>query len=173
MMANILKDYEELAAAVDKLKQADERIVFTNGRFDLIHVGHIRYLTAAKQYGTVLIVGINSDRAVKRISDPGRPITPAVERLEVMAALKPVDYVIEFDEETADTLLEIIRPHVYVKGGDYATKLLPEAQTARAVGAEIKLVELEKGHSTTDIIRRIVSRYHNCCQEVSAHGKAT
>ncbi len=158
-MNNILANYAELTKTVDELKSRQEKIVFTNGRFDLLHVGHLRYLKAAKSFGTILIVGVNSDQAVRKISDPGRPITPAEERLELVAALKPVDYVIEFDEPTADTLLQIIKPAVYVKGGDYRLKPLPEAATARTVGATIRLVDLEQGHSTTAIINKIVERY--------------
>lgn len=158
-MSNILKDYEELKRVVTDLQARGERIVFTNGRFDLLHVGHLRYLTTAKSFGTILIVGVNSDDAVRRISDPGRPLTPAAERIELISALKPVDYVIEFGEATADTLLRLIKPAIYVKGGDYQNKPLPEAKTAHEVGAEIKLVDLEKGHSTTTIIQRIIDRY--------------
>ncbi|NLV91781.1 MAG: adenylyltransferase/cytidyltransferase family protein [Firmicutes bacterium] len=149
----------ELREIVAQLREKGERIVFTNGRFDLVHVGHVRYLQRAKSFGTVLIVGINSDAAVRKISDPGRPINPAEYRMEVIAALKPVDYVVEFDEPTANSLLELIRPDVYVKGGDYRSKPLPEAETARRVGARLELVDLEAGQSTTGIIERIVSRY--------------
>ncbi len=150
---------EELERVVEQARQAGEKIVFTNGRFDLVHVGHVRYLAAAKKFGTMLIVGINSDRAVRALSDPGRPINPAWHRMEVIAALKSVDYVVEFDELTADSLLRTIRPEVYVKGGDYKNKPLPERETAVSVGARIELVPLEEGHSTTELIRRIVASY--------------
>jgi len=154
----ILRDMEELRDVVAHLRQAGERIVLTNGRFDLLHVGHVRYLSRAKEYGTVLIVGINSGAAVRKLSGPNRPFTPCAERMEIIAALKPVDYVIEFDAVTADELLRVVCPDVYVKGGDYRTKFLPEAETAKAVGADIQLVDLEQGHSTTKIIQTIVER---------------
>ena len=156
---NLIRNYTELEKTIAELRRNRERVVFTNGRFDLLHVGHLRYLTAAKKLGTILIVGVNSDNAVRQISDPGRPITPAIERLEIVASLKPVDYVIEFDEITADRLLQIIKPNVYVKGGDYRTKPLPEAKTAQEVGAEIHLIDLEEGRSTSAIIQTILERY--------------
>lgn len=157
-MKAILGNMAELKETVARLREAGERIVFTNGRFDLLHVGHVRYLTKAKEFGTVLIVGINSDAAVKKLSGPHRPFTPCAERMEIIAALKPVDYVVEFDALTADELLRVIRPDVYVKGGDYRTKPLPEAETAKEVGAKIELVDLEQGYSTTKIIETIVER---------------
>jgi glycerol-3-phosphate cytidylyltransferase len=119
--------------------------------FDLLHIGHLRYLRAARGLGDVLIVGVNADAAVRKA---GRPLVPDVERAELVAALEPVDYVVIFGETTADRLLERLRPSVYVKGGDYSVATLPEASSARRVGAEIAFIPLVAGHSTTALIQR-------------------
>ena len=126
--------------------------MLTNGVFDLLHVGHLRYLRQARQTGDVLVVGVNADRAVVK---PGRPIVPEVERAELVAALEPVDYVVIFSELTADALLRQVRPHVYVKGADYSEATLPEAPTVREVGSQLAFVPLLEGHSTSALIARL------------------
>jgi rfaE bifunctional protein nucleotidyltransferase chain/domain len=125
---------------------ADKRVVLTNGIFDLLHVGHLRYLRAARALGDVLVVGVNADAAVHK---PGRPFVPDSERAELVAALEPVDYVVIFNSPTADDLLRTLRPSVYVKGADYSEATLPEACTAREVGAELVFLPLVPDRSTS------------------------
>jgi rfaE bifunctional protein nucleotidyltransferase chain/domain len=126
--------------------------VLTNGIFDLLHVGHLRYLRQARQLGDVLVVGINADSAVGK---PGRPIVPEAERAELLAALEPVDFVVVFAEGTADQLLRAVRPHVYVKGADYSEATLPEAATAQQVGARLEFIPLVMGRSTTQLLLKL------------------
>jgi rfaE bifunctional protein nucleotidyltransferase chain/domain len=142
---------EALQAALEPLRAA-KRVVLTNGVFDLLHVGHLRYLREARRHGDVLIVGVNADGAVGK---PGRPLVPHSERAELVAALDPVDYVVIFAEPTADALLRALRPHVYVKGADYSEATLPEAATAREVGAELVFVPLVPGRSTSALLERL------------------
>ncbi|NEP05266.1 MAG: D-glycero-beta-D-manno-heptose 1-phosphate adenylyltransferase [Okeania sp. SIO2G4] len=136
-------------------------LVFTNGCFDLLHTGHIRYLWAAKSLGRSLIVGLNSDRSVQKIKPqqsgyPVRPIIPQDQRAEVLVALKPVDGVVMFDETTATHLIERLKPDIYVKGGDYSVETLPEASIVMGYGGKISLVQIEVSTSTTAIINRIL-----------------
>jgi D-glycero-beta-D-manno-heptose 1-phosphate adenylyltransferase len=126
------------------------RVVLTNGVFDVLHVGHLRYLRAARTFGDVLVVGVNADAAVGK---PGRPLVPDVERAELVAALEPVDYVVIFSSPTADELLRLVQPAVYVKGADYSEATLPEAATARAIGAELVFVPLVADRSTSRLAR--------------------
>lgn len=129
--------------------------VFTNGCFDLLHVGHLRYLQAARGKGDRLVVGLNSDASVKRLKGDLRPIMPEDERAEMMAALQCVDYVVVFDEPTADALLALLKPEIYAKGGDYTPDSLPEAPTVRAYGGHIEIIPFVPGRSTTNLIARI------------------
>lgn len=143
-----------LSALVAELERDRRRVVLTNGVFDLLHVGHLRSLRRAKALGEVLVVGVNSDASVRGLK-PGRPLVPEAERAELVAALEPVDYVVVFGERTADGLLRAIRPAVYVKGGDYTPESLPEAATAREIGAEVAIVPLEAGYSTSGLVERL------------------
>ncbi|MGB3514146.1 MAG: adenylyltransferase/cytidyltransferase family protein [Microcoleaceae cyanobacterium] len=136
-------------------------LVFTNGCFDLIHAGHIRYLWAAKSLGKALIVGLNSDRSVQSIKpqQPGRPVRPIVpqrERAEVLAALKPVDAVVIFSETTAVHPIEKLKPDIYVKGGDYQIETLPEAPIVQGYDGQISFIQIEVPTSTSAIINRIL-----------------
>ena len=140
-------------------RAAGERIAMTNGTFDLMHVGHLRSLEAARATANLLVVGVNSDESVRSYKAPSRPVVPEAERAEVVAALACVDYVVIFDEPTAERLLEAVRPDVYVKGADYASRPLPERPIVEAYGGKIVLVELAAGHSTTDLIGEIVRRF--------------
>ena len=135
--------------------------VFTNGCFDLIHPGHVRYLHAAKSLGKTLIVGLNSDRSVRGIKppkpgQPERPIVTAAHRAEVLAALKSVDAVVIFDDLTACNIIAALQPDIYVKGGDYSIDNLPEAATVKAYGGQIQLIQVEIPTSTTAIIQKIL-----------------
>lgn len=147
----------ELAARAAALRAAGKRIVFTNGVFDILHVGHVRYLEAARALGDVLFVGVNSDASVRRLhKGPGRPINPEDERAELIAALRCVDNVLVFDEDTPVALIESVRPHVHAKGGDYAgPDALPETPLVRSLGGEVVLLPLVPGRSTTSLLRRL------------------
>jgi D-glycero-beta-D-manno-heptose 1-phosphate adenylyltransferase len=137
--------------------------VLANGVFDLLHVGHVRYLAAARQLGDVLFVGINDDASVRRLKGPGRPLMPAAERVEMLSALRDVDHVVVFEEDTADRLVAAVRPHVHAKGTDYTATSVPEAASVRAVGGDVVIVGDPKDHATRDVIGRIVERF--------AHGR--
>ena len=146
----------ELPALVEELapvRIGHARVVLTNGVFDLLHVGHLRYLRAARALGDLLVVGVNADAAVRAMK-AGRPLVPDAERAELVAALDPVDYAVIFAEPTADSLLRALRPAVYVKGGDYSETTLPEAATARQLGAALRFIPLVPGHSTTELVDR-------------------
>ena len=144
-------------------------LVFTNGVFDLLHLGHVRYLQEARSLGDVLVVGLNSDASVRRLKGPSRPLVPQAERAELLAALECVDHVVIFDTDTAEDLVASLQPEVYVKGGDYArpaaeaatasplpAKPLPEAEVVRSYGGRVVLVPYLKGYSTTELIERIL-----------------
>jgi rfaE bifunctional protein nucleotidyltransferase chain/domain len=136
-------------------------LVFTNGCFDLLHAGHVRYLQAAKALGKTLVVGLNSDTSVQQIKpnqpgQPQRPIISEAQRAEVLAALKAVDAVVIFAETTASQVIQALQPDLYVKGGDYQVDNLPEAPTVQAYGGKIQLVQFEVPSSTTAIIQRIL-----------------
>jgi rfaE bifunctional protein nucleotidyltransferase chain/domain len=147
---------EELVQMRARWRAQGLRLVLTNGTFDLLHVGHVRYLEAARELGDILVVGINSDRSVQAYKGPGRPVVPQDERAEVVAALRCVDYTVIFDEPTASRLVGALRPEVYVKGGDYAPggKPLPEAEMVKAYGGQVCIVPYVPGHSASDLIRR-------------------
>ncbi|OCR02435.1 glycerol-3-phosphate cytidylyltransferase [Oscillatoriales cyanobacterium USR001] len=136
-------------------------LVFTNGCFDIIHAGHVRYLQAAKSLGKSLVIGLNSDTSVQAIKPhqqgfPPRPIVPEIQRAEVLAALKSVDAVVIFSDPVANQLLKTLQPDFYVKGGDYLIETLPEAPTAQAIGCQISLIKVEVPSSTTALINRIL-----------------
>jgi rfaE bifunctional protein nucleotidyltransferase chain/domain len=149
---------DEAATMADRLRAQGQRIVLANGCFDLLHVGHVRYLRAARALGDVLFVGLNSDAAVRRLKGPGRPLVPAAERAELLAALTAVDHVVVFDDDTADELLRRLRPHVHAKGTDYRADSVPERATARAIGADVAIAGDPKTHSTRDLIAVIRER---------------
>jgi rfaE bifunctional protein nucleotidyltransferase chain/domain len=146
---------EEAGALAARLRVDGKRVVLANGCFDLLHVGHVRYLTAARALGDVLFVGLNSDAAVARLKGPGRPLMPAAERVELLAALRAVDHVVVFDEDTADRLVSLVRPHVHAKGTDYTAATVPEAASVQAAGGRVAIVGDPKDHATRDLIARI------------------
>ncbi|MDB9312136.1 D-glycero-beta-D-manno-heptose 1-phosphate adenylyltransferase [Spirulina sp. CS-785/01] len=136
-------------------------LVFTNGCFDLLHVGHVRYLQTAKTFGKRLVIGLNSDSSVRQLKPPKmgyppRPLTCEDQRAEVLAALKPVDAVVIFPEQTASTLIETLKPDIYVKGGDYTPETLPEYPQVVAYGGRVELVKVEIPSSTTGMVERIL-----------------
>ena len=150
---------EEAGALAARLRADGRRVVLTNGCFDLLHVGHVRYLDAARRLGDVLFVGLNSDAAVARLKGPGRPLMPASERAEILAALRAVDHVVVFDEDTADRLVALVRPDVHAKGTDYTDATVPEAASVRAAGGRVAIVGDPKDHATRDLIARIRERF--------------
>ena len=153
-----MDDVLTLEAAVQRrlaLAEAGKTLAFTNGHFDLLHIGHIDYLEKASALGDALFVGVNGDASTRRLKGEGRPLVPADQRARLLAALASVAAVIIFEEDTADKLLKALKPDIYVKGGDYATKELPERATVEAYGGRVELIEYLQGFSTTELISRI------------------
>lgn len=147
---------DELAAEVARRQAAGEVGVLSNGCFDILHVGHVRSLQAARALGDFLLVAVNSDLGVQRLKGPTRPIVPEAERCELLAALRCVDYVTLFDEPTAVEVVAALQPAVYVKSVEYATKPLPERDIVEGYGGRVELVPIHDGRSTTDIVGRIL-----------------
>ena len=152
---NTILDRDELVRHVTCARETGARIVLANGCFDVLHVGHVRYLAGARQLGDILIVGINSDEQVAIQKGPGRPVLPAMERAEIVAALESVTYVTIFDEPTVEQLLLALKPDVHAKGTDYTTDSVPERDVVRSYGGEVAIVGDPKDHSTTEIIARL------------------
>lgn len=146
-----IKSRDEIARVVEKAKAKNKRIVFTNGCFDILHLGHVKYLEVAKSFGDILIVGLNADSSVRELKGPERPINPEYDRAYLLAALEVVDYVVIFSEETPHELIKMIRPDVLVKGGDYEGKAVVGTEFAQ----ELKLVDFVDGKSTTKTIEKI------------------
>jgi rfaE bifunctional protein nucleotidyltransferase chain/domain len=146
---------EELVGLVARDRAQNLTIAFANGAFDLLHVGHIRYLDGAKREADRLIVAINSDSSVRGHKGPTRPILPEADRAELVAALRSVDYVVIFAEPTVTPLLELLKPDVHCKGTDYTVDTVPESETVRAYGGRIAIVGDPKDHSTTDLLSRL------------------
>ncbi len=154
---------DELAVEVRRRQAAGERGVFTNGCFDLLHLGHVRYLQQARALGDFLILALNSDESVRLLKGPGRPLVPEHERAEILAALTCIDYVTIFGEPTAGPLVALLQPAIYVKGGDYASSegnlldadRLPEAKVVQAYGGLVRLIPYLPHHSTTESIEAI------------------
>ena len=145
-----------LAERIAELKRAGRRIAFANGHFDMLHVGHLRYLQGARDEGDVLVVGINDDNSVRRLKGPGRPIMPAPERAELVAALQPVDLVVIFAGDSPGALLAELQPDIHCKGPDYGSpEGVPEYDIVRSYGGTTALVGDPKDHSTTDLIARV------------------
>lgn len=146
---------EFLTGIVNKEKAAKKTLVFTNGCFDILHAGHVRYLSKAKDLGDILIVGLNSDKSVTDLKGEGRPINPEEDRAEVLAALAAVDYVVIFADATAEGLAADILPDIYVKGGDYTLEDLPEAKIVAENGGRTVIVPEVPGRSSSNIIKKI------------------
>jgi rfaE bifunctional protein nucleotidyltransferase chain/domain len=146
---------ELLATRVAQDRQAGRTIAFANGGFDLLHVGHVRYLEAARREADRLIVAVNDDCSIQGLKGPTRPVLPEADRAELVAALRAVDYVVIFPEPTVTPLLELLRPDVHCKGTDYTVDTVPERDTVRAYGGRIAIVGDPKDHSTTDLLSRL------------------
>lgn len=152
---------DEAARLAARLRAKGKRIVLANGCFDLLHVGHVRYLRAARGLGDVLFVGVNGDVAVARLKGRGRPVMQVEERIEILQALRDVDHVVVFDDDTADTLVTRLRPDVHAKGTDYTPESVPEAAAVRAVGGRIAIAGDPKSHSSRDMIAAILKTFTN------------
>ena len=153
--SSIVVSRAELKKQVAAAREAGARIVLANGCFDVLHVGHIRYLAGARELGDVLVVGINSDEQVALQKGTGRPVLPAMERAEIVAALESVTYVTIFNESTVEELLLALKPDVHAKGTDYTTETVPERDVVRSYGGQVAIVGDPKDHSTSAIIAQL------------------
>ena len=151
---------ELLRAKLAEHKQRAQRIVFANGCFDTLHVGHVRYLEGARREGDILVVGINSDSSVCVLKGPGRPILDENARAQLVAALRSVDYVVFFSEPTVESLLEDLRPDVHAKGTDYTAETVPERATANRLGIKVAIVGDPKDHSTRELLASVRKAPH-------------
>ncbi len=146
---------ENLVEQIKTERENGAKIVLTNGCFDLFHVGHIRYLTGAKELGDVLVVGINSDEQVRKLKGENRPFMPENERAEIIASIKAVDFVTIFDEPTVEELIRAIRPDFHAKGTDYTTETVPEREIVKECGGQTAIVGDPKDHSSTELIEKV------------------
>ncbi len=153
------KNIEELKDIVKQMHAAGRMVVFANGCFDLIHVGHIRYLQSARKMGDALIVGINGDAGVKALKGKGRPLQSGRDRAEMIASMECVDYVLLFDDLTVDGILNELRPDIHAKGTDYSEENVPERDTVRSYGGKVAIAGDPKDHSTRDLIQTIISKF--------------
>jgi D-beta-D-heptose 7-phosphate kinase/D-beta-D-heptose 1-phosphate adenosyltransferase len=154
-----IKSFDEIVEIRRQHRSAGEKLVFTNGCFDILHLGHIRYLNEARALGDVLVVGLNSDRSVRECKGPARPIVPEAERAEVLAALECVDYVVVFDEPTPDRVIAAIVPDVLVKGADWGISEIVGRESVERAGGVVCSIPLVPGASTTSIIDRVLERF--------------
>ena len=157
-MTRIIMDREQLSCWAAEQRAAGRRVVLANGAFDLLHVGHIRYLQGARAEGDVLLVAVNSDESIGRYKGPGLPLQPLAERMEIVAAIAGVDAVTWFDEPTCDAMLECVRPHVHAKGPEYTPENLPEWPTLQRLGIRLAAVGDPKDHSSTQLRARLGPR---------------
>lgn len=146
---------DDIAAFCEVLRKGGKKVVFTNGCFDILHAGHVTYLEKARSFGDCLVLGLNTDASVRANKGPSRPINSELDRAKVVGALKAVDYVVLFGEQTAEKLIAKVKPDVYVKGGDYTLDTLPEAKIVMSYGGKVEFVTMVEGRSTTNVIRKI------------------
>lgn len=154
-----LLDLDEAIRLAERWRSEGKKLVLANGCFDLLHVGHVRYLEGARSLGDALLVGLNSDASVSRLKGPGRPIMMQAERAELVGALAAVDGVVIFEEDTADALVRALQPSVHAKGTDYTAESVPEGATVRAAGGRVAIAGDPKSHATRDLIRLIADRF--------------
>lgn len=154
----IVLNRQALMERVQEARKSGARIILTNGCFDVLHVGHVRYLAGARAMGDVLVVGVNSDEQVARLKGPGRPVMPENERAEIIGALESVTYVTIFDEPTVEELLLALKPDVHAKGSDYTEDTVPERAVVRSYGGRVAIVGDNKDHSTSAILERLGGR---------------
>ena len=146
---------DDIAAFCEVLRKGGKKVVFTNGCFDILHAGHVTYLEKARSFGDCLVLGLNTDASVRANKGPTRPINSELDRAKVVGALKAVDYVVLFGEQTAEKLIAKVKPDVYVKGGDYTLDTLPEAKIVMSYGGKVEFVTMVEGRSTTNVIQKI------------------
>jgi len=146
---------KQAAALGEKLRRRRRRIVFTNGVFDILHRGHVAYLAKARSFGDVLIVGLNSDKSVRRLKGPGRPLQKQGDRAVILSALRVVDYVVVFGEETPDKLVQEIKPDVLVKGADYRLSEIAGARFVKTNGGSVRRVRLTPGRSSSKLVKKL------------------
>ncbi|MGD0566180.1 MAG: adenylyltransferase/cytidyltransferase family protein [Candidatus Goldiibacteriota bacterium] len=154
-----LKKREALAKIIAKLKKSGKTAAFANGCFDIMHVGHVRFLESAKAKADVLVLGLNSDASVRKLKGKGRPLVNEGERAEILSAFTCIDYIVVFNELTVDKTLEVLRPTYHCKGTDYTVDTVPEKEIAKKLGIKIAITGDPKDHSTRDIIKTIVEKY--------------
>lgn len=140
---------------IETLKKQGKKVVFTNGCFDILHVGHLNYLNEAKRQGDILVVGVNSNASVRRLKGETRPINDEIDRAELLCGLKAVDYTVIFEEDTPCELLDELKPSIHVKGGDYTKDKLPETKIVEKNGGEVRILKFVEGKSTTNIVKKI------------------
>jgi rfaE bifunctional protein nucleotidyltransferase chain/domain len=155
-MGKVLASWSDLTRELAAVRHG-RKVVLTNGVFDILHVGHVRYLQEARAQGDMLVVAMNTDASVKKIKGPTRPLQNENDRAEILAALGCVDYVTMFSENTAEDVVRVVKPDVYVKGGDYKIETLPEAQVVFEYGGSVKLLQFVDGKSSTNIINKMKS----------------
>ena len=153
-MAEIIKNHNKLKEVIEKHKREGKKIIFGNGCFDILHVGHIRYIKSAKALGDILVIAINSDKSLEKIKKR-KPIISEDERLEILSAIKYIDYLTLFDEERVDKLILLLKPHIHAKGTDYTMENVPERNTVLSYGGKIAIVGDLKTHSSSDLIKKI------------------
>jgi len=154
-----IKRRDDLKRIIQDLKAKGKRVVFTNGCFDLLHIGHIRYLEEAKSLGDILVVGVNSDRSVRSLKGPNRPILPEEERAEILSGLESVNYITIFDEPTPLELISTLQPHILVKGGDWTKEATVGKEVVERSGGEVVILRFVEGSSTSNLIEAILKRY--------------
>ena len=153
-----LKDRAALAKTIAGLKKKGKKVVFANGCFDVVHVGHARFLKGAKAKGDVLVLGLNSDSSVRRLKGKGRPLVSEKERAELMESFEVIDYIVIFNELTVEKTLRELRPHYHAKGTDYTKDTVPEKELTASLGIKIAIVGDKKNHSTKDIIKTVLEK---------------
>jgi rfaE bifunctional protein nucleotidyltransferase chain/domain len=158
-MGGNIVSLDEVHTLRQQLASQGQKVVFTNGCFDLLHVGHVRYLKEARKQGDLLIVGLNDDASTRSIKGSGRPFVAQEDRAEILAALQSVDYVVIFSERTAEGLVRALKPDVYVKGGNYTIEELPEAEVVVEYGGEVYLTPVTAGRSTTNLVSAILAHF--------------
>ncbi len=158
-----IKSLDEMLVERDRLRRSGKKLVFTNGCFDLLHAGHVRYLNQARAMGDVLAVGLNSDRSVRALKGKGRPIVPEEERAEVLAALECIDYIFIFDDLTPQRVIDAVVPDVLVKGADWGLDEIVGRQTVENAGGIVRNIPLVEGTSTTSLINKILSQFGKTC----------
>jgi rfaE bifunctional protein nucleotidyltransferase chain/domain len=158
-MAQVILDHNELAKRIEELKKQGKKVIFANGCFDLLHVGHVRYLRGAKALGDVLVLAINSDASVRRLKGPERPLLPLEDRLGILSAFEIIDLITAFEEDTVSPLLLKLKPNVQVKGTDYTPDTIPEKDTVASFGGEVAVVGDPKDHASKNLIQEILRKY--------------